>query len=194
MKAGVLFSGGKDSALTALMLSRDYAVELNTYVFRERREIPAVKKAAELLGLPHRIRKFPPGMLEKAAGMIIQHGFPNEAITWVHETAVRDLCRDYRVVADGTRLNDRVPVLGLDRVQQLYDSCGCSYVRPLFGYGKPEVERLAARAFVIRHGETGKIENGDYEAEIRAAVSEQGADPKALFPPHHDQSLVIGRV
>jgi len=33
MKAGVLFSGGKDSALAALLLSRDYDVELNTVVF-----------------------------------------------------------------------------------------------------------------------------------------------------------------
>ena len=30
MKAGVLFSGGKDSSLAAILLSRDYTVELNT--------------------------------------------------------------------------------------------------------------------------------------------------------------------
>ena len=33
MKAGVLFSGGKDSALAAILLARDYDVELNTCVF-----------------------------------------------------------------------------------------------------------------------------------------------------------------
>jgi len=33
MEAGVLFSGGKDSALAAILLARDYGVELNTCVF-----------------------------------------------------------------------------------------------------------------------------------------------------------------
>jgi len=59
MKAGVLFSGGKDSSLAAILLSRDYSPELNTYVFGEHRVLQGVEKAAEALGFPWRVRVFP---------------------------------------------------------------------------------------------------------------------------------------
>ncbi|MGE4374151.1 MAG: alpha hydrolase, partial [Methanoculleus sp.] len=56
MEAGLLFSGGKDSALAAIMLARDYGTELNTCVFDPDREVPQVHAAATLLGLPFRKR------------------------------------------------------------------------------------------------------------------------------------------
>ena len=40
MKAGVLYSGGKDSSLAAMMLGTYYEVELNTFVFDPDRLIP----------------------------------------------------------------------------------------------------------------------------------------------------------
>ena len=46
MKAGVLFSGGKDSALAAVLLSRDYDIELNTFVFSSAQDTKAVENAA----------------------------------------------------------------------------------------------------------------------------------------------------
>ena len=66
-------------------------------------------------------------------------------------------------------------------------------VRPLLGYGKPEVERLAGRLLVVQYGETGSIGNGDYEQEIRSAVRARGIDPASLFPSRHLQSLVVGK-
>ena len=193
MKAGVLFSGGKDSSLAALMLSRDYEVELNTFVFNPDRSLPAVVKAAEALGLPHRRHVFAPEVLESAVESVIACGFPNDAINMVHRAAVGVLCMEYRVVADGTRLDDRVPMLTRDEVQRLRDRCGCSYVRPLLGYGKPEITRLSERLLKVQYGETGTLENGDYEAEIREAVRARGMNPSVFFPSHHAQSLVIGR-
>lgn len=52
MKAGVLYSGGKDSSLAAMMLGTYYEVELNTFVFDPFRLIPSVEAAAEALGYP----------------------------------------------------------------------------------------------------------------------------------------------
>lgn len=192
MKAGVLFSGGKDSALAALMLSRDYVVELNTFVFSPEREIPGVAAAADVLGLPLVKRVFEDGLLDEVVDMILRCGYPADAINMVHRKAVISLCREYRVVGDGTRFNDRVPVLARDEVQQIGDLYGCSYLRPLLGYVKPEVKRLAARMLEVVYGETGMIENGDYEHEIRSGISSRGIDPAAYFPPDHEQSLVIG--
>lgn len=192
MKAGVLFSGGKDSALAAIMLARDYAVELNTMVFDPNRDLSAVARAAGTLGFPFRVRTFPEGFLEEVAGMVVEQGYPNEAINRVHREAIRVLSGEYAVVGDGTRLNDRVPMLTLADVQRIEARCGCSYVRPLLGFGKSEIRRLAGRYLDVRYGETGMLDNGDYEAEIRRAIAARGHDPAAYFPPRHEQSLVTG--
>ena len=132
-------------------------------------------------------------MLDEAADMVSCDGFPNRAINYVHRTAVESLCDDYEVVADGTRFNDRVPVLTRAEVQSIEGRTGRSYVRPLLGFTKREVDRLVDRFLVVQHGETGTIQNGDYEAEIREACSSRGLEIPRLFPKNHDQSLVIGR-
>lgn len=192
MKAGILFSGGKDSSLAALMLSRDYEVELNTFIFDESRKVPELESAAEALGFPFVMRVFEPDFLDTVVELMVSTGYPNDAINLVHRNAVRTLAGYYDVIGDGIRLNDRVPMLSLSEVQSLEARYECSYVRPLFGFGKTEVERLANRHFTISYGETGSIHNGDYEHEIRAAFSARGIDPYMIFPNRHQQSLVTG--
>ncbi len=194
MKAGMLFSGGKDSSLAALMISRDYETELNTFVFSSDRRIPGVEKAAEALGLPLKMRVFEEGLLEKVMEMMVKDGFPNSAINLVHRNAICSLSGEYDVIGDGTRLNDRVPMLDYAEVQSIEARYQCALVRPLLGYGRREVNRLAGMHFTVEYGETGTIENGDYENEIRTAFSVQGVDPYEIFPSHHEQSLVTGRI
>jgi len=193
MIAGVLFSGGKDSSLAAIMLGTYYEVELNTFVFDPTRPIPTIEAAADALGFPIKKRVFPQGLLDELVDQVIRDGYPNDAINRVHQVAVSALCREYKVVGDGTRFNDRVPMLTRETVQSLGNRTGCSYVRPLLGFVKPEVDRLVDRLLVVTYGETGTIRNGDYESEIRDAIRTRGIDPAPLFPAHHDQSLVVGR-
>jgi hypothetical protein len=194
MKSGVLYSGGKDSSLAAIMLGTYYEVELNTFVFDPDRPIPrTVERAAEVLGFPIKKRVFKEGLLDEVVEMVTACGFPNDAINHVHRTAVEILACEYQVVGDGTRFNDRVPMLTRAEVQSLGHRTGCSYVRPLLGYVRPEVDRLVDRLLVVNYGETGTIENGDYESEIREAFRTRGLDCASLFPAHHDQSLIVGR-
>jgi predicted subunit of tRNA(5-methylaminomethyl-2-thiouridylate) methyltransferase len=193
MKAGVLYSGGKDSSLASIMLGTYYEVELNTFVFDPLRHIPTLEAAAEVLGYPLKKRVFREGMLKETADLVIATGYPNDAINAVHQAAVESLAAEYDVVGDGTRFDDRVPMLSRETVQSLGSRTGCSYVRPLLGYVRREVDRLADQLLVIQYGETGTIQNGDYEAEIRDAIRARGLDPSSLFPPHHEQSLVVGR-
>jgi predicted subunit of tRNA(5-methylaminomethyl-2-thiouridylate) methyltransferase len=193
MKAGVLFSGGKDSALAAVLLSRDYDVELNTFVFNPAQDTRAVENAARILEFPWKRRVFPEGFLDVIADKVVTCGYPNEAIQEVHKQALLSLCREYPVVADGTRMDDRIPKLSRDDVQRLQDRTGCSYVRPLLGYGKHEVERLALRYFIITCGETGMVPNGDYECGIREALRNRGLDTLSFFPNDHQQSVVLAR-
>jgi hypothetical protein len=193
MKAGVLFSGGKDSSLAAIMLGTYYEVELNFFVFDPSRQVPSVDAAAQVLGFPLIKRVFRKGFLDDMVDLVKTCGYPNDAINTVHQVAVETLSSEYAVVGDGTRFNDRVPMLTRAEVQSLGNRTGCSYIRPLLGYVKPEVDRLVNRFLVVKYGETGTIRNGDYEAEIREACAARGIDVSSLFPPHHDQSLVIGR-
>ena len=193
MKAGVLYSGGKDSSLAAIMLGTYYEVELNVFVFNPSRQVPLVDAAAQALGFPLKKQVFKKGLLDEMVDLVQTCGYPNDAINTVHQVAVETLSSEYQVVGDGTRFNDRVPMLSRAEVQSLGNRTGCSYVRPLLGYVKPEVDRLVERFLVVRYGETGTISNGDYEAEIREAVAARGIDPAALFPAHHDQSLVVGK-
>ncbi len=193
MKAGVLYSGGKDSSLASIMLGTYYEVELNTFVFDPLRHIPTLEVAAEALGYTLKKRVFHTGMLDEMADLVIATGYPNDAINAVHQTAVESLAAEYTVVADGTRFDDRVPMLSREVVQSLGSRTGCSYVRPLLGFVRNEVDRLADQLLVVEYGETGTIRNGDYEAEIRDAIRARGLDPASLFPAHHEQSLVVGR-
>jgi len=193
MKAGVLYSGGKDSSLASIMLGTYYEVELNTFVFDPLRQIPTLPAAAEALGFPLKIRVFEKGMLDEMADLVIAKGYPNDAINAVHRAATESLAAEYDVVGDGTRFDDRVPMLPRDTVQSLMSRTGCSYVRPLLGFPRREVDRLADQLLVVQYGETGTIQNGDYESEIRDAIRARGLDPASLFPAHHEQSLVVGR-
>jgi hypothetical protein len=193
MKAGVLYSGGKDSSLASIMLGTYYEVELNTFVFDPLRQIPTLSAAAEALGYPLKKRVFEKGMLDEMVDLVIAKGYPNDAINAVHQAATESLAAEYDVVGDGTRFDDRVPMLPRDTVQSLMSRTGCSYVRPLLGFPRREVDRLADRFLVVKYGETGTIRNGDYESEIRDAIRARGLDPASLFPAHHEQSLVVGR-
>jgi predicted subunit of tRNA(5-methylaminomethyl-2-thiouridylate) methyltransferase len=193
MKAGVLYSGGKDSSLAAILLGTYYEVELNTFVFDPLRQIPSLEAAAEALGFPLKKRVFQEGMLKEMVDLVIAKGYPNDAINAVHQAAVESLAAEYDVVGDGTRFDDRVPMLPREAVQSLMSRTGCSYVRPLLGYPRREVDRLADQIFVVNYGETGTIRNGDYESEIRDTIRARGLDPASLFPAHHEQSLVVGR-
>ena len=193
MKAGVLFSGGKDSSLAAIMLSENYDVELNTFVFSASSAIPQIEQAAAALGFPHYKRTLPPGLLYKVVEMIQEYGNPAEAIQRIHREAVRVLCDQYGVIGDGTRFGDRVPVLTDDEVRSISDGRGCSYVRPLIGYPKREVQRLVVRHLVVTYGETGQIRSGDYEHEIRWELERRGIPVSSFFPSGHEQSLVTAR-
>jgi len=193
MKAGVLYSGGKDSSLAAMLLGTYYEVELATFVFDPSRRIHAVEAAARAIGYPLTIRTFREGMLDEMADMVARCGYPNDAINAIHRAAVETLSSEYKVVGDGTRFEDRVPLLTRAEVQSLGHRTGCAYVRPLLGFVRPAIDELAGRLLLVEYGETGTIRNGDYEAELRGAIRSRGTDPAPLFPAHHEQSLVVGR-
>ena len=193
MRAGVLFSGGKDSALAALLLAPHYEVEAVTVASSEGPALASVEAAGRALGLAWRPMHLPAEVLGGAVDRILADEYPNNAINLVHRWALEALAREYPVVADGTRFDDRVPMLGPDEARSLMGRCGCAYVRPLLGFPRAEVDRLAGRYLDVERGETGTMPNGDYERDLRAEIAARGCDPAPLFPASHEQTLVRGR-
>lgn len=191
MKAGVLYSGGKDSSLAATLLSRDYDVELLTFVFDEHHAVPSIEAAAKELGFPWKKLAFASGFLDEVVNMIVQDGHPANAINEIHRRSLSAAAEKYEVVADGTRRDDRVPMRTVAEVQSLEMKAGVSYIRPLLGIGKKEIMRLVDKFFEVAYGETGTIPNGDYENEIRTELVRRGIDYRPLFPVNHEQSLIL---
>ena len=92
MKAAVLYSGGKDSSFMAVMLDRlGLDVELCTANFGVYDSyIPASKSAASL-GFTHKVLDLDFDLLDKTCDMILNDGFPNDGIKFIHENVVEQV-------------------------------------------------------------------------------------------------------
>lgn len=196
MKAQVLFSGGKDSSLSAILLDPFFDVELVTCSFSILPVGKIAKVAAEELGYSHRVLELDKGILESALDIIIEDGYPRNAINYIHRIVIENLAReqDVSLIADGVRRDDRVPRLTDSEVRSIEDRFGVDYVSPLQGYGRSAVNKLVSRYLVIEEGQSDSIAKADYETELRELIRQRYGDDKVLeIFPEHVQSRVIGR-
>ncbi len=195
MKVYHLYSGGKDSSLSAWMLERlGYEVELVTISFGLLKNWRYARETAENLGFKHRVLYLPEDILEKAAETALRDSHPNGAIQYIHERALEAIASMPEVerVSDGTRRDDRVPFLDLPKARSLEDRFGVAYIRPLLGLGYRTIRELTERLFNVEVGESEGMEKADYEAELRYLLKEKGFDPRVIFPKSHQQSRVLG--
>ncbi len=190
MRAGVLFSGGKDSALAALLLSPFAQIELVTMSFGiVPNDAAAVARA---LGFPHVTIGLEEELATTSVDAMIKDGYPNRGINQVHKTALERAAERYRFVADGTRRDDKAPLLTLREARSLEDRLRVDYVRPLLGYGRRAIDALAAAHLEVIYGEGISF---DYEVELRRlmAISYGQEAVNRVFPKRHLQSRVTGR-
>lgn len=190
-----LYSGGKDSSLSAWILKRlGYEVELVTVSFGTLDNWRFARETAERLGFEHRVLYLSKEILETAAEMAIREGHPNNAIQFIHERALEALASlpEVERVSDGTRRDDRVPLLDLPKARSLEDRFGVAYIRPLLGLGYRTIRELTGRLFVVELRESEELEKADYEVELRHLLRERGIDPLTIFPRSHYQSRVLG--
>jgi len=196
MRTSVLFSGGKDSALSALLMEPFFEVELVTCNFGLLPNQELAAKSAKELGFPHRILSLEWEILEKAYEKIMNDGFPKYAINYIHEKAIETLALDpdVKFIADGTRRDDRVPVLSISQVRSIEDRLGIQYICPLKGYNRKTVSTLVERYLRIEEGPSESIPKADYEIELRELIRQRHGDEKIkeLFPAHI-QSHVLSR-
>ncbi|MCK4354874.1 7-cyano-7-deazaguanine synthase [Candidatus Parcubacteria bacterium] len=193
MKATILFSGGKDSCLAAIMLSRFFEVELITYNFGLLDNWKQAKQVAEKLKLPFKIIKLPQKILDEAVEITNKDGFPNNGIKYIHQKALEFASQDSKVIADGMRRDDRVPILLLSEIRHLEDKFDVHYIQPLMGYSRKTINILVKRFFEIKEYKSEDFIGAEYEFELREAIKRKyGVTAvEKIFPKGHSQTIVI---
>jgi len=193
MKACVLYSGGKDSSLIAVILTKlGYEVELVTLNFGMFDSFKPAAKSASALGFKHRVFKADKTILENATKIILNDGFPNNGINYIHKEALDLVSRDYNVVADGTRRDDRIPKLKGNEINSLEGRRNVEYIT-LRGFGHKTINNLSDVLFEVKKEQTSMESNSDYEIEIRYLINEiEGENASSKIFPSHIQSRVVG--
>ena len=194
MECGLLFSAGKDSSLSALLLEEFYEVTLVTAHFGITDDWTHAREAADALGFPFEHVELSEKVATEATDRMHEDGFPRAGIQSVHEAALESVATEYDVAADGTRRDDRVPTISRAVAQSLEDRHGIDYVAPLSGFGRGAIDRLVETHLVVESGPSEEIQKGDYETELRARIeSRWGAEAVEEIFPEHEQTRVVGR-
>ncbi len=197
MKVQVLYSGGKDSSLTAILLEPFFDVELVTCTFGLENTWEYAKEAAHEIGFPFKLVKLDPAILDESIDEMLKFGYPRHGISLVHRRALETVAvlGEAKHIADGTRRDDRAPMLTTGEIRSLEDRNGIRYIRPLAGYGRHAIEDLIAEHLEIIEGDTTAVPKADYENEIRSSMKTRLGEEmyNRIFPPEHTQSRVLRR-
>lgn len=194
-RVAVLFSGGKDSALAAVLLEPFYEVTLVTCGFGVTDAPAHAREAARAIGFDHEVLTLPREVAESAVDRLLDDGYPNEAIQAVHEAAVERVATEgWDAVADGTRRDDRTPAVSPSLARSVEDRHGVDHLAPLAGFGRRAVDALVDRHLRVEAGPSDEVAKGDYETALRALLCErEGEAAVAEAFPEHVQSRVVGR-
>jgi len=193
MKAGVLYSGGKDSSLIAVILDRmGIEVELVTVNFGVYESWKPAFESASLLGFEHKILHADLEIINEAIEIILADGFPHHGITHIHRSVLELVAENYVIVADGIRRDDKVPKIHLNEIRSFEDRNNVEYIN-LQGFGYRSINRLGSHLFKFRREKTSLENNSDYEVEVRYLMDEihEKGTSNTIFPQHY-QSRVIG--
>ena len=195
MELALLYSGGKDSSLAAVLLDRFYDVRCVTGSFGLTDDWEHAARAADALGFPFDRVDLDPDVAADAAATMVTDGYPRNGIQRVHEHALETIAdRDVDAIADGTRRDDRVPTVSRAQAQSLEDRHGVDYLSPLSGFGRHAVDRLVEATFEVEQGPSEEVPKADYEDELRTLIAEEhGAGAIEEVFPAHDQTYVRGR-
>jgi predicted subunit of tRNA(5-methylaminomethyl-2-thiouridylate) methyltransferase len=194
MELGLLYSGGKDSTLAALVLDRFYDITLVTAHFGITDEYEHAREAAAVTDFEFRALELDREVADDAVELMLDDGYPRNGIQHVHEQALEAVAAlGFDAIADGTRRDDRVPTVSRAQAQSLEDRHEVDYLSPLSGFGRGAVDRLVDAELDVEVGPSEEIPRADYEAELRALLAEEH-DEDAICEvfPDHDQTYLHG--
>jgi hypothetical protein len=187
MELALLYSGGKDSTLAALLLDTFYDVTLVTACFGVTDDWRHAREAADSLGYGFERVELDREVAREAVDRMHEDGYPRNGIQLVHVHALERVAElDVTAVADGTRRDDRVPTVSRAQAQSLEDRHGVDYLSPLSGFGRRAIDRLVERTLDVESGPSAEVSKADYESELRALLAEVHGDEAVgrVFPDH----------
>lgn len=197
MKAYVLYSGGKDSSLMAILLKKiGIEVELVNVNFGVYDSFIPSQKSAKSLGIKHNVLSLDKNILINSVDIILNDGFPNNGISYLHKAVIEELANlanenQFSIIADGTRRDDRTPKLNKDEIRSLEDRKNIQYIN-LDSFGYKTIDSLVSDLFIITQEESNMDNSSDYEVEIRWFIDkEKNLNSSEIFPKHF-QTRVIG--
>lgn len=195
MNLALLYSGGKDSSLAALVLDEFYDVTLVTAHFGVTDDWKHAERAADALGYTFQTVDLDRSIATEAIERMYADGYPRHGIQQVHEHALETVAGlEFTAIADGTRRDDRVPTVSRAQAQSLEDRYDVDYLAPLSGFGRRAVDRLTEANLEVEIGPSEDVPKADYEGELRTLLAEQySADAVGEVFPEHDQTYVHGR-
>src|SRR5512138_3151623 len=88
MKIQVLYSGGKDSSLAAILLEPFFDVELVTCTFGLESSWENAQEAARELGFPFKLVRLAPEIMDECIDVMLKFGYPRPGINLVHRRAL----------------------------------------------------------------------------------------------------------
>lgn len=195
MRVGVLFSGGKDSTLAALLLDGFYDVTLVHAGFGVGDAATHAAETATAVDFPFERVVLDREVADDAVETMVRDGVPRNGVQAVHEHALETVAGEWEfdAVADGTRRDDRVPTVSRAWAQSLEDRRDVDYLSPLSGFGRGAVDQLVAETLTVEEAPSEELAKGDYEAELRELVRD-AAGPEAVDEvfPDHVQTRVVG--
>jgi len=194
MKASILFSGGKDSCLTAKMLSDFFDIELITASFGLLSNWEKAEEVAKKLNFSFKVLKLDKEILEQATKQTVEDGFPNNGIKYIHQKTLEEIAKNSIIISDGVRRDDKVPVLSISEIRSFEDKFDVHYVQPLAGYSWKTIDILIDKFFVIeKYKSASSFVGSEYEFELREIIKREYGDEKIkeIFPQNHTHSLVV---
>ncbi len=194
MELALLYSGGKDSTLAALLLDSFYDVTLVTGWFGVTDDWRHARDAADALGYGFERVELDRNVAREAVDRMRSDGYPRHGIQQVHVHALERVAElDVTAVADGTRRDDRVPTVSRAQAQSLEDRHDVDYLSPLSGFGRRAIDRLVERRLEVESGPSAEVKKADYESELRALLADvHGSDAVETVFPDHTQTRVRG--
>ena len=192
MECGLLYSGGKDSTLAALLLADFYDLTLLTARFGVTSDWEHARASAGGTAIDFQPLDLDRSVAEEAVERMVEDGYPRNGIQQVHLHALETAASmGFAAVADGTRRDDRVPSVSRAQAQSLEDRHDVDYIAPLSGFGRGAVDRLVEATLDVTVGPSEEIPRADYEAELRAILTEEYGEGaiEEVFPAH-DQTNV----
>ncbi|QDX40490.1 alpha hydrolase [Salarchaeum sp. JOR-1] len=187
MELALLYSGGKDSTLAALVLERFYDVTLVTGSFGVTDDWTHARDAAERTPFDFERVDLDRDVALAAVERMVSDGYPRNGIQEVHEHALEAVAEmGVDAVADGSRRDDRVPTVSRAQAQSLEDRHDVHYLSPLSGFGRGAIDDMVAASLDVESGPSETLEKSDYESELRELLRREFADAVVsdVFPEH----------